>query len=233
MRSEEKYKTEYVDAGVELDGPLFELMGNKLRWSAGLQVAKEDISSSEENFNLSGEPVNADDVLGGSSLSLTADRRRLSAFGDILVPLGNALDVSFALRHDDFDDVGGALSHRVATLYRVIPQYCVARIMERGSAGSQLRSPACRGTRFLPACMRRRYADSRLPQGPGAVVTSGNPELEPDEAESFGAGASAGWGPFSADFDWFASVSRKRPPRLTRSSSSAWREAGGLTSIRD
>ena len=52
VRSEEKYKTEYVDAGVELDGPLFELMGNKLRWSAGLQVAKEDVSSSEENFNL-------------------------------------------------------------------------------------------------------------------------------------------------------------------------------------
>ena len=68
---------------------------------------KIEASSSREYFNLSGEPVDADDVLGGSSPTLMADRRRLSAFGDILVPLGDALDVSFALRHDDFDDVRG------------------------------------------------------------------------------------------------------------------------------
>lgn len=98
VQSEFKEETDYVEAGVELDGPLFELMGNKLRWSAGLHIAKEDVDSSKKYFNLNGEAVNAEDVLGGSSPSLMADRRRLSAFGDILVPMGDAVDVSFAVR---------------------------------------------------------------------------------------------------------------------------------------
>lgn len=214
VRSEEKRTSEYVDAGVELDGPLFELMGNKLRWSAGLQVAKEDINFSEENFNLSGEPVDADDVLGGSSLSLMADRRRLSAFGDILVPLWDVLDVSFAVRHDDFDDVGGAFSHRIATLYRVIPNIAL-----RASWSGGARAP---GFAALYAEEFVSYpfvcdADTPTPDCPRdqvRVVTEGNPELEPDEAESLGAGVSAGWGPFSADFDWFRFRLQETPTRL-------------------
>lgn len=214
VRSEEKGKTDYVDAGVELDGPLFELMGNKIRWSAGLQVAKEDISFSEENFNLSGEPVDADHVLGGSSLSLTADRRRLSAFGDILVPLGDALDVSFALRHDDFDDVGGAFSHRIATLYRVIPNIALRASWSGGARAPGLAALHAEEFVYYPFVCD---ADTPTPDCPVEqvrVVTSSNPELKPDEAESFGAGVSAGWGPFSADFDWFRLRLQETPTTL-------------------
>ncbi len=212
--SEDRYKTDYVDAGVELDGPLLELMGNKLLWSAGLQVAKEDISSSEENFNLSGEPVNADDVLGGSSLSLTADRRRLSAFGDILVPLGDALDVSFALRHDDFDDVGGAFSHRVATLYRVIPNIALRASWSGGARAPSFVALHAEELVYYPHVCDADTPTPDCPRDQVRVVTSGNPELEPDEAESFGAGASAGWGPFSADFDWFRLRLQETPTTL-------------------
>ena len=214
VRSEEKYTTEYVDAGVELDGPLFELMGNKLRWSAGLQVAKEDISSTEENFNLSGEPVDADDVLGGSSLSLEADRRRLSAFGDILVPLGDALDVSFALRHDDFDDVGGAFSHRIATLYRIIPNIALRGSWSGGSRAPSFTALHAEEFVYYPYVCDADTPTPDCPRDQVRVVTSGNPELEPDEAESFGAGVSAGWGPFSADFDWFRLRLQETPTTL-------------------
>ena len=214
VRSEEKYKTDYVDAGVELDGPLFELMGNKLRWSAGLQVAKEDINSSEENFNLSGESVDADDVLGGSSLSLTADRRRLSAFGDIMVPLGDALDVSFALRHDDFDDVGGAFSHRIAALYRVIPNIALRASWSEGARVPSFASLHAEEFVYYPFVCDADTPTPDCPRDQVRVVTSGNPELEPDEAESFGAGASAGWGPFSANFDWFRLRLQETPTTL-------------------
>ncbi len=214
VRSEEKRKTEYVDAGVELDGPLFELMGNKLRWSAGLQIAKEDIDSSEENFNLSGEPVDADDVLGGSSLSLKADRRRLSAFGDILVPLGDSLDVSFALRHDDFDDVGGAFSHRVATLYRVIPNVALRASWSGGARAPSFSALHAEEFVYYPYVCDADTPTPDCPRDQVRVVTSGNPELEPDEAESFGAGVSAGWGPFSADFDWFRLRLQETPTTL-------------------
>lgn len=214
VRSEEKRTTEYVDAGVELDGPLFELMGNKLRWSAGLQVAKEDISFSEENFNLSGEPVDADDVLGGSSLSLMADRRRLSAFGDILVPLWDVLDVSFALRHDDFDDVGGAFSHRIATLYRVIPNIALRASWSGGARAPGFAALYAEEFVYYPFVCDADTPTPDCPRDQVRVVTEGNPELEPDEAESFGAGASAGWGPFSADFDWFRLRLQETPTRL-------------------
>ena len=214
VRSEEKYTTEYVDAGVELDGPLFEFMGNKLRWSAGLQVAQEDISFSEENFNLDGEPVNADDVLGGSSLSLTADRRRLSAFGDILVPLGDALDVSFAVRQDDFDDVGGAFSHRIATLYRVIPNIALRASWSGGARTPSFGALHAEEFVYYPYVCDEDMPTPDCPKDQVRVVTSGNPELEPDEAESFGAGASAGWGPFSADFDWFRLRLQETPATL-------------------
>ena len=203
VRSEEKRETEYIQVGVELDGPLLELMGNKLRWSAGLQVAKEDSSTSEEYFNLRGEPVDADDVLGGSSFSLMGDRRRLSAFGDILVPLGDALDVSFALRHDDFDDVGGAFSHRIATLYRVIPNIALRASWSGGAQAPGFASLYAEEFVYYPYVCDADTPTPDCSRDQVRVVTSGNPELEPDDAESFGAGVSAGWGPFSADFDWF------------------------------
>ena len=214
VRSEEKYESDYVEAGLALDGPLFELMGNKLRWSAGLQVAKEDVSSSEENFNLQGERVNADDVLGGSSLSLMADRRRLSAFGDILVPLGDALDVSFALRHDDFDDVGGAFSHRIATLYRVIPNVALRASWSGGARVPGFAALHAEEFVYYPFVCDADTPTPDCPRDQVRVVTSGNLELEPDEAESFGAGVSAGWGPFSADFDWFRLRLQETPTTL-------------------
>ena len=214
VRSELKNEIDYVEAGVALDGPLLGLMGNELRWSAGLQVAKEDKSNSKEYFNLQGEPVDVDDVLGGTSRSLTADRRRWSAFGDILVPLGDALDVSLALRHDDFDDVGRAFSHRIATLYRVIPNLALRASWSEGARApgfSQLHAEefvsyplVCDADTPTPDCPRDQIR----------VVSSGNPELEPDEAESLGAGVSAGWGPFSADFDWFRLRLHETPSTL-------------------
>ncbi len=214
VRSERKYEDEHLEAGVSLDGPLFELMGNKLRWSTGLQIAKIEAGSSKEYFNLSGEPVDADDVLGGSSPTLMAERRRLSAFGDILVPLGNALDVSFALRHDDFDDVGGAFSHRIATLYRVIPNIALRASWSGGARAPSFAALHVEEFVYYPYVCDADTPTPDCPRDQVRVVTSGNPELEPDEAESLGAGVSAGWGPFSADFDWFRLRLQETPTTL-------------------
>ncbi len=215
VRSESKYKDEHLEAGVALDGPLLELMGNKLRWSAGLQVAKVETSNSREYFNLRGEPVNADDVLGGSSPSLMADRRRLSAFGDILVPLGDAVDVSFAVRHDDFDDVGGAFSHRIATLYRVIPNIALRASWSGGARAPGLAALHVEEFVYYPYVCDADTPTPDCSRDQVRVVTDSNPELEPDEAESLGAGVSAGWGPFSADFDWFRLRLQETPATLS------------------
>lgn len=214
VQSERKYEDEHLEAGVSLDGSLFELMGNKLRWSTGLQIAKIEASSSREYFNLSGEPVDADDVLGGSSPTLMAERRRLSAFGDILVPLGNALDVSFALRHDDFDDVGGAFSHRIATLYRIIPNIALRASWSGGARAPSFAALHVEEFVYYPYVCDADTPTPDCPKDQVRVVTSGNPELEPDEAESLGAGVSAGWGPFSADFDWFRLRLQETPTTL-------------------
>ena len=203
IRSKQKYETEYIEAGVALDGPLFELMGNKLRWSAGLQVAEEDISNAQEYFNLRGEPVSAEDVMDGASTSLMADRRRWSVFGDILMPFGDSLDMSFALRHDDFDDVGGAFSHRIATLYRVIPNLALRASWSEGAQPPDSALLNIEEFAYYPYVCDADTPTPDCPTDQVRVVSSGNPELEPDKAESFGAGVSAGWGPFSADFDWF------------------------------
>ncbi len=203
VRTKGKFETDYIEGGMELDGPLFELMGNRLRWSAGLQVAKEDMSNANEYFNLRGEPVPAEDVLDGTSTSLTADRRRLSAFGDILVPLGDRLDMSFALRHDDFDDVGGAFSHRIATLYRVIPNIALRASWSEGAQPPSSALLHIEEFAFYPFVCDADTPTPDCPRDQVRVTSSGNPDLEPDKAESFGAGVSAGWGPFSADFDWF------------------------------
>ena len=214
VRSKLKSETDYIEAGVALDGPLFEFRGNKLHWSAGLQVAEEDVSNSMEYFNLRGEPVDADDVLEGTSLSLMADRRRWSAFGDILVPLGDALDMSFALRHDDFNDVGGAFSHRIATLYRVIPNLALRASWSEGARPPGFAQLHAEEFAFYPFVCDADTPTPDCSRDQVRVVTSGNPELEPDKAESFGAGVSAGWGPFSADFDWFRIRLQETPSTL-------------------
>lgn len=212
--SEFKYEDQHLEAGVTLDGPLFELMGNKLRWGAGLQLVKAEATSYEKYFNLQGESVSEDDVLGGAAFSLMGERRRLSAFGDILLPLGNALDVSFALRHDDFDDVGGAFSHRIATLYRVIPNIALRASWSGGAKAPSISALYAEEWVYYPYVCDADTPTPDCPRDQVRVVTSGNPELEPDEAESFGAGVSAGWGPFSTDFDWFRLRLQETPSRL-------------------
>ena len=215
VRSKFKYEDEHLEAGMGLDGSLFELMGNKLRWSAGLQIAKSEVSSSKEYFNLSnGEPVDADDVLGASSPSLMAERQRLSAFGDIVVPLGDAVDVSVAVRHDDYDDVGGAFSHRIATLYRVIPNIALRASWSGGARAPSFSNLHAEEFVYYPYVCDADTPTPDCPRDQVRVVASGNPELEPDEAESLGAGVSAGWGPFSADFDWFRLRLQETPTRL-------------------
>ena len=62
MLRNSKYKFDYVETGALLNGSLFELMGNQLRWKSGFILANEDLSDTLEYVDLQGRPLNPEEV---------------------------------------------------------------------------------------------------------------------------------------------------------------------------
>ena len=203
LRRDVKKDFHHIETTLALDGHLFEILGNKLGWETGLQLAYEKQNNTYGYFNRHDRSVDPEDVFGETLNSIKIDRRRLAVFGDISVPLGDTLDLSLAGRYEYSGDPPTIFSHRIATLYRVTPNLALRASWSRGSRFPGLFELyekkavtypfVCDADTVTADCSREQV---ELSQG-------ANPNLEPDRTESFATGASVGWGPFYASADWF------------------------------
>ena len=190
--------TDYRTASAALDGVAFSMPGGDVRWTAGMEVADEDWRDNyayRDSANLFHE---AGDVLGSAGNSATGERRRWSAFAEASIPLLTNWDLTLAGRRDDYDDVGEAFSWQVANSYRLNDALTLRASWNRGSRAPSLYAlHALEGIDYPFVCDPGAGCD-QVPR-----VSGGNPDLKPDNAESFGAGATASLGIFSLGADWF------------------------------
>lgn len=193
----------HIESIVILDGPLFEVLGNKLSWLAGYQLSYNKQRNTYEYFDRRDHLVDPGDALGETPNSVTVSRRVLVLFGDIWIPLGNALDLSLSGRYENLEDLPAIFLHRVASLYRVTPNLALRASWSRGSRFPGLSELYEKKSVAYPFVCDADTVTADCPVERVELSQNANPNLEPDKTESFAAGVSAGGGPFYASADWF------------------------------
>lgn len=196
----------HTTAHVSFDGTAFALGGGDARWAAGAEFAYEDWLHVHDYLSVFERSHEAGDVLGTAGVDAAGERRHWSAFSELSLPLQDNWEVDLLGRHDEYSDVGNAFVHQVASRYRLHEALTV-----RGSWSGGSRAPSLTALHAEEAIGYPYICD------PGTLaadsdgcdeyqvlrVSRGNPNLEPDDAESLSLGAVTGLGPLSLSADLF------------------------------
>ena len=192
-----------------------------MRWAVGGEVAYEDrrnVYDYRDIFNGSHE---ADDVLGSGGTSASGERQRWSVNAKVSLPLRDDWDLELVGRHDDYDNVGGRFSRQIASRYQFNEAIALRVSWNGGSRPPDLYLLNAREVIDYPfVCDTRTLTGNPEDCDEYQVerVSGGNPNLEPDEAESFSVGAVIDLGPFSLSADWFKIALSSVPARLSAQS---------------
>jgi iron complex outermembrane recepter protein len=156
---------------------------------------------------------------GGTTPRLDARTRSEAVFAEAVIPLASptwsvpgvhSLDVAIAARSDRYDTFGSVLSPQVGLRWRPI-----GTLLVRGSYGEAFKVPTLQqlygeqqtGVSTVPDPLRGNEASTFI------VVSGGNPELEPEEAQALTFGVV--WEPTSlADFSLGATAFRVQQERF-------------------
>ena len=232
--------TDHKTARVSFDGQAFTLGGGDVKWAAGAAFAHEERRNVYDYRDVENRSYQASDVLGSGGNSFSGERQRWSAFTEVSLPLRNDWDVILAGRLDEHNDVGTAFSHQITSRYRLHKALTL-----RGSWNRASRAPDLNALHQLEAisypyiCDRKTFTGNLedCPRYQVERASGGNPNLKPDDAESFSLGAVMSLGPFSLGVDWFQIGLSEVPTSLSAQSiidlEAAGRLPAGVTVTRD
>ena len=198
--------TDHKTARASFDGAAFTLSGGNVRWAAGAEVAYEDRRDVYDYLDIFNGSHDAGDVLGSGGNTFSGERRRWSAFTEVSMPLHGDWDLDLAGRRDDYNDVGATFSHQVASRYRLNEALAFRGSWSEGSKVPSLRALHTRAALDYPQICDTRSLTGGIEdcdEYQVERVSSGNPNLKPDKAESFSLGAVTSLGPFSLSVDGF------------------------------
>lgn len=170
---------------LQADGSLFALPGGNVRLAVGAEYLRYTSDAGNAQGQLATPTVTIFPKLA---------RNQKSAYGELYVPLFGSinavpgferLDVSAAIRHDDYSDVGGTTNPKFGINWSP-----VRGLLIKGSYGTSFRAPSLQDLPILRTgggLTISTYADPLSPTGSstGLVVNAGNPNLQPESAETF------------------------------------------------
>ena len=185
--------TSAIDASASRS--LMQLDGGDLGLAVGMEYREEETEFTPSALLLSNNIAGDRDSTGADSLQATSDDRVVfSAYLELNAPLTRELELQFALRYDDYSDVGDTLNPKFGV--RWLP---VQGLMLRGSAGTGFRAPSLAdlyrpttfgtSSSFLtdPQCVEVEGSiDLCTDQWP--VERRSNPDLEPEESTQYSLG---------------------------------------------
>ena len=219
----------HTTAHVSFDGTAFALGGGDARWAAGAEFAYEDWLHDHDYLSVFERSHEAGDVLGTAGVNAAGERRHWSAFSELSLPLHSNWEVDLLGRHDEYSDVGSAFVHQVASRYRLHEAVTVRGSWSGGSRGpslTALHADEAIGYPYIcdPSTLTAGSEDCDEYQV--LRVSRGNPNLEPDDAESLSLGAVTGLGPLSLSADLFW-IKLSRVPAALSAQSAVDLEAEG------
>ena len=187
-------------ARATFDGSAFELPGGAIDWAAGAEFTREVRRWLPTYVDGTDEVVpDQRDVIGAFDISYAGDRDRLSEFFEVSLPLSEDWNAVLGGRHDDHDDVGSTLSAQWTSRYRLNDF-----LTFRSSWIKAEKPPLLGGLHTSRVITNPRIVDPQLRDRYRITsVSSGNPDLEPDDAETMSFGAVSRIGSMSLSADWY------------------------------
>jgi outer membrane receptor protein involved in Fe transport len=184
-------KTTFTSNNYELSvsGHIFDLPAGQVGLAAGTEFRKENIVDVRTLENETGN------VVGGSEgFGYTGKRNVTSLYAELSVPILNknsgvgSLEAQLAARYEDYSDFGTTTKPKVALAYR--PNKW---LMIRSSYSESFRAP---DVQFLYSAGSVSFTGSQLfdprrPDQPSAQIKTlgkGNPNLQPEETNTYSAG---------------------------------------------
>lgn len=178
-----------LSASAKVDGPLFALPAGAVRAAIGGEVRREHFSAPLTfDDQVTPEPVHPPVAGLPPARHIRAGFAELSVpltNPDLGVPLARQLDLSLALRVEDYSDFGTTTNPKLGARWEV-----ARGIVVRGTYGTSFRAPGVDNLRQGPESrfiFAIRLPDPSSPTGQtGAVVLRGNkPGLTPETAETW------------------------------------------------
>jgi len=172
----------------KIDGPLLRLPAGEVKLAVGTHYREERAATNTVDFEFAAKPE--------ASLLSDFDRRIIAVFGELLLPVVaegqripgfKRLELSAAVRIEDYDDVGTTGNPRVGAVWSP-----VSGLEVRGTYGTSFRAPRLNDldTRFNQNIFFP-LPDPRSPTGTSnTILRAGNdPDLKPEHATAWTIGA--------------------------------------------
>ena len=186
------------------------LPGGNIAWAAGAQWRFDHNTDDWEGLGDVGATPCVDSIDGqqgtcaspvgpfvffGSQSDFDVDRRVGAVFGEVRIPLLDNLEISAAVRHEDFGGkVGSTTNPRISARWQAMDWLAF-----RGSAGSTFRAPG--QAALTPGSSK---GVSNIGGSYRATVTANNPNLQPETAQTYNFGVIVDVGNFNATVDYWS-----------------------------
>jgi iron complex outermembrane receptor protein len=192
--------TKHQAARVAFDGSGFDLGGRPIGWALGTEFVRESREWLTTYVDGTGNVVEEQkDVIGSFGITFAGERDSVSQFLELSLPLHEIWDVGIAGRYSHHDDVGSTAAGQLETLFEFSDELAF-----RGSWSKADRAPYLGALNFARVTsVPRIYDPATGRRYQVEAINFGNPDLEPDLAESYGAGFVTKLGPVSASADWY------------------------------
>ncbi len=173
------YRLTQVDA--HLSGSIFELPAGTVGVAGGLEARKENLENVKSELNATGM------VLGGSTgTGFKGDRDILSLYVEMDIPIFKNLEVQLAGRYEDYSDDGFESDVRPKIALKYKP---TSWLLLRGSYSESFKAP---DLAYLYTASSNSFSSFQFVDPVTMteidqiqIVTSGNPELEPELTDSY------------------------------------------------
>ena len=171
-----------------LSGFAGSMPAGEIGWAAGIEYEDTRYTDIYDSAREAGN------VIGSAGNTARGERDRVAVFGEVLLPLHETVELTFAGRFDDYSDFGSNFSPTIALRYQPMDN-----LMLRASWGQGFRAPGLLELYQIPAESNNPVTDQLLCEQQGIPISDcptrqvlnlsgGNPALEAEESESWNFG---------------------------------------------
>ncbi|MEM1112491.1 MAG: TonB-dependent receptor [Pseudomonadota bacterium] len=183
-------ESELLTLDARISGNAYTTASGDIQVVAGLNWRSEDFERNPDPLISAGAFLDT-----SPAPSEQVDRQVWAGFLEAKVPLLGAvgasgdprMELGLAVRHEDFDDVGSTTDPLVSAKYQILPD----ELFVRASWNTSFRAPDLRDLAGRQEFQELRLVDTTQPGMPTVDVqgiVGGNPDLEPEEAETLSIG---------------------------------------------
>jgi iron complex outermembrane receptor protein len=174
----------------QISGGILDMPAGELMLAVGAEYREETISDNPDDQFLRG------DVFGTEATQANGERDNTALYAELSVPVLDNIEVQLAVRHEDYSDFGTTTDPKIAFIWTVNDD-----ISLRGSFGTAFRAPSLHQIGLGNTQESPSLVDTVRCEAVGndvgvascdpfeyTAILSGNPDLGPEESESYNLG---------------------------------------------